>query len=136
MIAEMVGKTVISAVITHIVKWIANLNRAGNARKQQSEECLQRVIIAVRKTAVYCRYLDNGNNPDYVRESDISCEWTALALELEKLKLTALAKKCRVKGWYWEDQGRFDEVFLKEAQVSFEHIEKSATILLNAISKS
>ena len=89
-----------------------------------------KVILAVRKTVVYCRSLDEGNDIDHEKETDISVEWTSLAMELDRLKL---AKKCRVKGWYWKDQGRFDEAFPTKAQINFGQIERMATQLLSDI---
>ncbi|MCW8886199.1 MAG: hypothetical protein OQK12_13260 [Motiliproteus sp.] len=133
MIESVAGKAAVSALATHIVRWIANLGRAGDYRKEQSRQCLERVILAVRKTAVYCRSLDQGKPVSHDKEAEIAIEWTQLALELERLKLDKLAKKCRVSGWYWEDQGRFDEEFLRKAQVSFNHIETLASRLLKSI---
>jgi hypothetical protein len=70
---------------------------------------------------------------DYAREPEISIEWTDLSFELDNLGLKALAKKCRVKGWYWETQGRFDSAFLAKAQVSFAEVENAARRLLSDI---
>ncbi|MEH6625931.1 MAG: hypothetical protein V7739_05765 [Motiliproteus sp.] len=132
---ETTGKAAVSALTTHIIKWISNLGRAGNSRKEESRICLEKVILAVRKTSIYCRSLDQGQATNYDKEAEIALDWTRLALELDRLKLDKLAKKCRVNGWYWEDQGRFDEDFLRKAQVGFDHIEKLATLLLQKINK-
>lgn len=132
-IVETVGAGVVSALTTHIIKWVTNLKRAGDLRKNESRPSLERVILAVRKTSIYCRSLEDGQPKNYQTESEISVEWSSLGMELEKLKLTALSKKCRVKGWYWEDQGRFDSEFLNEAQVSFEQVERLATQLLREL---
>lgn len=133
MVAEAIGGAVVSALTTHLLKWVANLRRAGNSRKVESRESLERVILAVRKTSIYCSSLEDGGEKNYNIETEISMEWTQLAMELERLGLCALAKKCRVKGWYWEDKGRFDEQFLEKAQVSFNQVESLATQLLREI---
>lgn len=133
MIQEVATKAAVSALTTHIIKWVTNLGRAGDSRKLESRVCLERVILAVRKTAIYCRSLDSGQDINYQTEAEISMEWTSLAIELDRLKLQKLAKKCRVKGWYWENQGRFDEEFLSKAQISFETVERIAAQLLSEI---
>ena len=133
MLVEAVGGGVVSALTTHLLKWVTNLRRAGENRKNESRDSLKRVILTVRKTSVYCRALDEGQPKNYDKEAEISAQWTGLAMELDRLKLEKLAKKCRVKGWYWEDQGRFDSEFLKHAQVSFKQVEDLATQLLKEI---
>lgn len=133
MISEVVGGAAVSGLTTHLLKWISNLKRAGRRRKLESRACLERVVLAVRKTSIYCRSLDEGQSVNHHIEAEISMEWTSLAFELDRLKLTNLAKKCRVKGWYWENQGRFDAVFLSKAQISFEHVERQAYQLLREI---
>ncbi len=133
MIKEVLGKAAISAFMTHIERWISNLKRAGKKRKQESQACLKRVILAVRKTAVYCRSLKEGRNINYDKETEIAMEWTRLGIELEQLKLTNLAKKCRVKGWYWENHFRYDKDFLSKAQISFEQVERQASKLLREL---
>lgn len=136
MIIEAVGAGAVSALTTHILKWVSNLSRAGNDRKNESRASLKKVILAVRNTSIYCRALDEGLSKDYQKETEISVEWTNLAMELERLKLYELAKKCRVKGWYWEDQGRFDQDFLEKAQINFAQVERLASKLLREINKN
>ncbi len=133
MIVEAVGGAAVSALTTHILKWITNLSRAGKERKKESRACLKKVILAVRKTSIYCRALDEGQQINYAKEEEISIEWTELALELDRLKLNKLAKKCRVKGWYWQNQGRFDQAFLEKAQISFSQVERLANQLIREI---
>ena len=133
MATEIVGKAAVSSLTTHIIKWVANLGRAGENRKNESRACLEKVILAVIKTRLYCSALDAGQPVDYAKESEIAIEWRTLSMELERLKLLKLAKKCKVKSWYWEDQGRLDADFLKQAQVGFEQVEKTASLLLKQI---
>ncbi|MCJ8321280.1 MAG: hypothetical protein MJK12_16695 [Colwellia sp.] len=133
MVTEIVGKAAVSSVTTHIIKWVANLGRAGDLRKNESRACLEKVILAVIKTKAYCSSLDDGEQIDHAKESEIAVEWRSLSMELERLKLLKLAKKCKVKSWYWEDQGRFDAEFLQKAQVGFEQVERTASLLLRDI---
>jgi len=133
LIVEAVGGAAVSALTTHILKWIANLRRAGDERKNESRACLVKVVLAVRKTSIYCHALDEGQQENYAKEEEISLEWTKLALELDGLKLHKLAKKCRVKGWYWENQGRFDQVFLEKSQITFTQVESLANQLIHEI---
>ena len=76
---------------------MSNLRRAGDDRKNESRASLEKVILAVRKTSIYYRALDEGQDKNYEKESEISSEWTSLAMELDRLKLYKLSKKCRVK---------------------------------------
>lgn len=135
MIQETVTGSTISALIGHLVRWVTNLGRAGAARKRESRESLKQVVLAVRKTAVYGRSLDAGTTRNFDREAEIAMEWTALAIELERLGLGKLAKKCRVTGWYWENQERFDAGFLERAQVGLDQVERLALALLAEIDR-
>lgn len=133
MIEEIIAEVTLSALANHILKWFTNLRRAGPQRKLESRACLEKVILAVRKTAVYCRALDEGHPKSYDKETEIAQEWTGLSLELERLRIQKLAKKCHVKGRYWENPNNFDDKFLSEAQISFEQIEIAAYALLRGI---
>lgn len=135
MIQETAARTAIASLAGHLVRWVTNLGRAGARRKLQSRASLERVLLAVRKTAVYRRSLDDGADKNYDREADIAMEWTALALELERLGLAKLAKKCRVMGWYWENPGRFDSDFLDQAGVRFDQVERLAVQLMSDMGK-
>lgn len=126
MITDIAARTAVSSLTGHLLRWISNLSRAGKQRKLESRASLKRVLLAVRKTAVYRRSLDEGAAKNYERESDIAMEWTALAVELEQLGLAKLAKKCRVMGWHWEQPGRFDADFLHKAGVRFDEVERLA----------
>ena len=132
-VTEIIGKAAVSSLTTHIIKWVANLGRAGDNRKNESRACLEKVILAVIKTRSYCSSLDKGQPVDYAKEAEISQDWRSLSMELERLKLLKLAKKCKVKSWYWEDQGHLDAEFLQQAQVGFEQVEKTASLLLREI---
>ena len=135
MIQETVTRSAIAALIGHLARWVANLDRAGAARKRESRESLKQVVLAVRKTAVYGRSLDAGEARNFDREAEIAMQWTALAIELERLGLGKLAKKCRVTGWYWENQARFDAEFLERAQVRLDQVERLALALLADIER-
>ncbi len=135
MIQETVTRSAISALISHLLRWITNLDRAGAARKRESRESLKQVVLAVRKTAVYGRSLDSGARRHFDREAEIAMQWTALAIELEGLGLRKLAKKCRVTGWYWENPQRFDADFLERAQVRLDQVERLAVALLADIDR-
>lgn len=133
MIQETAARSAIASLTGHLVRWVANLGRAGRQRKLESRASLERVLLAVRKTAVYRRSLDEGAPKNYDRESEIAMQWTALALELDRLGLDKLAKKCRVMGWYWENPDRFDSDFLAQAGVRFDQVERLAVQLMAGI---
>ena len=133
MIQDIATRSAIASLTGHLLRWVSNLGRAGAQRKLESRASLERVLLALRKTAVYRRSLDEGVGKNYDREAEIATEWTALALELERLGLAKLAKKCRVMGWFWENPERFDAEFLERAEIGFVQVERAATQLLKNI---
>ncbi len=120
-----VTPSVFGGMLKHIGKWLSNLKRAKKRRKDQSLIAIEKVILATRKTMVYCRSLDRGiSNLDM--ESEISMLWTELSFELDKLKLLKLAKRCQIKGRYWADPSQFNSEFLTQADISLEAVEQLA----------
>jgi len=101
-------------VLTHVKRWISNLNRAGKERKAESRKALRSVILAVRETEVYVRHIKEGGRKSIRTERDLSLRWTELSFELEDIGLAKLSTRCRVTGKYWADPGKFDKSFLDE----------------------
>ena len=114
------------ALLSHIKKWLSNLSRASDARKQESKTALREVIKAVRQTTVYVRGLNGGEKKSVRREGELSLLWTELSFRLEDLGLHKLAKRCRIKGVYWADPGALDKDFLHKADVRLSDIERLA----------
>ena len=78
------------ALLSHIKKWLSNLSRASDARKQESKAALREVIKAVRQTTVYVRGLNEGEKKSVHREGELSLLWTELSFRLEDLGLHKL----------------------------------------------
>lgn len=124
MIDPITSKSV-SELLKHVLRWLYNLKGAGDARKNQSFDALNKVIIAVRRTTVYSRAREVGGvNLDV--EADLAVLWTELGFELQRLGITKLAKKCDVKGRYWAAPESFSREWLEQAEVSLEAVEKLA----------
>jgi len=111
-------------VLTHVKRWISNLNRAGKERKAESRKALRSVILAVRETEVYVRHIKEGGRKSIKTERDLSLRWTELSFELEDIGLAKLATRCRVTGKYWADPGKFDKSFLDELADKLHKIEQ------------
>lgn len=120
-------------ILTHVKKWVSNLLRAGEKRKQQSRQALRSVIRAVRETEIYVRHLKEGGEKSIDSERELSFRWTDLSFALEDLALDALAKRCRIKGQYWADPSRFDREFLDKAGTKLSEVERVARLALNQI---
>lgn len=122
-------------LLSHLKKWLSNLSRAGEARKQASKQALREVIKAVRETTVYMRSPREGGDKSIDRERQLSLLWTELAFQLEDLGLHKLAKRCHITGQYWADPESLDEDFLKEAGARLTDIERLAHTSLNSLKK-
>jgi hypothetical protein len=120
-------------LLTHVKKWVTNLLRAGQQRKEQSKDALRNVIRAVRETEIYVRHLNEGGKKSIDTERELSLRWTNLSFSLEDLKIETLAKRCRIKGQYWADPSRFDREFLDKAGTKLSEVEKVALLALKQI---
>lgn len=122
---EPIITSAISAVIKHVITWLTNLRRAGDARKHESLEAINQVITAARRTNVYNRARETGN-PDPRIEAELAVIWTELGFELQRLGLIKLAKRCDVTGRYWSSPTSFSKEWLDQADVGLEAVEKLA----------
>ncbi|MCU7919228.1 MAG: hypothetical protein KZQ95_12855 [Candidatus Thiodiazotropha sp. (ex Epidulcina cf. delphinae)] len=120
-------------LLTHVKKWVSNLLRAGQARKEQSRDALRSVIRAVRETEIYVRHLNEGGEKSIDTERQLSFRWTDLSFALEDLALDGLAKRCRIKGQYWADPSRFDREFLDKAGTKLSEVERVTLLALKQI---
>ena len=121
------------ALLRHAGRWLANLRRAGQRRRQESREALRAVIKAARRTRTYVRHLKRHRRADAKIEADLAELWTTLGFRLQDLGLGSLAKRCDIKGRFWADPAQFDPQFLARADVSLERIERLARELLAEI---
>lgn len=119
----------IKELATHFIRWLANLNRANEARQKQSLRAVSSVVTLVRKSSAYSRGLKRGKQ-DFNTEADLAAQWSVLSFELAELKLNALAKKCDLKSRYWADPAQFTPEFLAQADISFESVERLARNLV------
>lgn len=122
-------------LFSHLIKWLANLRRARQKRKQESIAALRDVIKVIRRTSVYLRSAQETNKRSNREELELSLQWTDLGFKLEDLGLTKLAKRCEIRGAQWADPSRYDGEFIKKADVSLESIEKLARMTLNEITR-
>lgn len=120
-------------LFSHLIKWLSNLRRARQKRKQESIAALRDVIKVIRRTTVYLRGAQQNNRRSDQEELELSLQWTELGFKLEDLGLTKLAKRCEIRGAQWADPSRYDEEFIRKADVSLESIEKLAWTTLNEI---
>ncbi|MBZ2167378.1 hypothetical protein [Marinobacter sp. F4216] len=122
-------------LIKHLRQWLANLNRAGEQRKQQSVEAVRSVIVASRSTASYLRQVRETGKPSHDTEAKLSEQWTRLGFELRDLGLIKLAKRCDISGRYWADASQLEPDFIEKADISLERMEQLARSLEAEISR-
>ncbi len=126
MSTETLSAIAIAKVIgTHVATWLRNLSRAKSNRQQESLQAVNKVIQTLRMTQAYSRGLQEGQK-NHTTEGAIAVQWTELGQELERLGLTALAKKCEVAGRYWADPSQLDAEFLRQAKTDLASVEKLA----------
>ena len=132
---EKVSAGLLWEVFKHLRSWLANLSRAGEARKRESVNALREVITAARETAVYMRRMQDTGARDHATEARLARLWTELGFALEDLGMGKLAKRCHVTGRQWADPSFYDEEFLKRADVSLERMEGLAREILREVKR-
>lgn len=113
------------AIAGHVGRWLANLRRAGDARRQQSLRAVNAAVSLLRQTQAYARGLKAGKQ-DFNMESRLAGSWADLSFELAQLKLPALAKKCDLMSRFWADPAAFPPAFLADADIGFAAVERLA----------
>ncbi len=131
-----VSPTLLWDIFKHVRAWLANLNRAGEARKQQSVKALREVVTASRETAVYMRQMQDTGTRDHATERRLSVLWTELGFALRDLGIDKLAKRCQITGKDWARPGHYDKEFLSKADISLERMEHLALEILHQIERS
>jgi len=117
-------------LLRHLRQWLANLRRAGEARRRESVAALRAVIVAARGTRVYLRELADNGRRNHAREAELVETWTRLGFVLRDLGLGKLAKRCDLSGRYWSDPAQFDDDFLERADIGLERMERMARQLV------
>jgi len=125
--------SLLKELFRHLGSWLANLKRAGAARKRESIDALRAVVIAARHTQVYLRDLHDNEQQDHREEARLAGTWTELGFRLTDLGLARLAKRCDISGRYWADPERFDDGFLHKADIGLERMEQLARQLIAEI---
>ena len=120
----------------HLKTWLGNLQRASDARKRESIDALRAVVVAARHTQVYLRRLRDTAKPDHAEEGRLAGMWTELGFRLADLGLAKLAKRCDISGRYWSDPQRFDDDFLRKADVGLERMEQLARQMIAEVGSS
>lgn len=120
-------------IFRHVRAWLANLNRAGQARKIESVKALREVVTASRETAVYIRQMHDTGKRDHGTERHLTVSWTRLGFALRDLGIEKLAKRCQIAGKDWSMPGHYDKDFLDKADISLDRMEQLAREILHQI---
>ena len=131
-----VSDSLLWELFRHLKTWLGNLQRASDARKRESIDALRAVVVAARHTQVYLRRLRDTAKPDHAEESRLAGMWTELGFRLADLGLAKLAKRCDISGRYWSDPQRFDDDFLRKADVGLERMEHLARQMIAEVGSS
>ncbi len=123
-------------IFKHVRSWLANLDRAGESRKQQSIQALRGVITAARETAVYLRQIKDTGKHNHKTEAHLAVLWTELGFALEDLDIKKLAKRCQIKGKQWSNPEHYDTEFIHKADISLERMEQLARQILHTVNNS
>ena len=122
-------------IISHVKKWVTNLMRAKEIRKQESKDALRTVMKAAHETWLYLRTLREGGTKTIEKEGDLSSLWTELSFKLDDIGLKSLSERCSLMGRYWADPALFDDESLNTAQDRLFDIERIAQEGLDQIEK-
>lgn len=122
-------------ILKHARSWLANLDRAGKERKEQSVKAVRGVITASRETSVYIRQMKETGNRSHDTEARLSVLWTELSFSLQDIGINKLAKRCQIKGKHWADPNHYDQDFLQKADISLDKMEKLANEILIQINR-
>lgn len=132
---ESISPRLLWDIFKHVRSWLANLNRAGQQRKQQSVTALRNVILAARETSVYLRQVRQTGQADHASERELATLWTRLGFELDDLGLNKLARRCHISGKHWAEPDFFDAGFLDKADISLDTMETLAKQILFNLNK-
>lgn len=122
-------------ILKHARSWLANLDRAGKERKEQSIRAVRDVITASRETAVYIRQMKDTGTRNHETEARLSVLWTELGFALQDIGIHKLAKRCQINGKHWAEPEHYDQDFLQKADVSLDRMEKLAHEILVQINR-
>lgn len=122
-------------ILKHARSWLANLDRAGKERKEQSIRAVRDVITASRETAVYIRRMKETGSRCHDAEARLSVLWTELGFALQDIGINKLAKRCQIKGKHWANPNYYDQDFLQKADISLDKMEKLANEILAQINR-
>lgn len=132
---DALSSKVLGELFNHGTRWLSNLRRANDKRKQASVQALRKVITASRETAVYVRQLNDIGKRDHNTEKHLSLLWTELGFALEDLGIQKLAKRCQIKGKHWSNPEHYDKEFLDKADVNLDKMERIARTVLAEINR-
>ena len=109
-----IGVGELLTIITHLKKWVTNLLRAKKARKDESKDALEAVILAIRETQIYLRDLrERGKKAKSIKtEKHLSLFWTKLSFSAGSIHLEKLAESCNTLGKYWADSADLSKELL------------------------
>lgn len=127
---EVVTSVSLWELVKHASRWVTNLKRAGNQRKQESVYALRQVILAAQRTSVYLRQLKDTKERNHHQEMELSELWAKLGFHLEDIGLEDLAQRCRIMGKYWTDPENMDTAVLQKADVGLVRMEELANEVL------
>ncbi|HEX6592408.1 MAG TPA: hypothetical protein VF050_10455 [Moraxellaceae bacterium] len=127
------GADELKTLLTHVVRWLANLGRANDERKKASITAVREVILVARRTATYLRHVEQTGQQDVKQEQDLAERWTRLGFAMQDLGLGKLAKRCDIRGRAWADPAQFTPEFIEKADVSLDSIERLATAAINDV---
>ena len=127
---RLISDILLRELFRHLGAWLANLSRAGQARKRESIEALRAVVVAARHTQAYLRQLRDRKAQDHAEEARLAGMWTELGFRLGDLGLGKLAKRCDINGRYWADPDQFDAEFMQKADAGLKRMEQLARQLI------
>jgi len=130
---EFVSAISLWELIKHTSRWVSNLKRAKDDRKQASVDALRKVILASQKTAIYLRQINETGQKSHEKEAELAQLWTELSFALDDLKVHKLAKRCLINGKKWAHPESMDKAFLSKADASLARVEQLANQLLASL---
>src|SRR5262245_39571884 len=100
----------VAALGKNVIDWLRGVPKSSDERKRQCIAAIERVIVAARRTQRYCTEKSAGRK-NANTEAKLATLWTTIGLDLRRLGVPTLAKRCDLKGCYWSGENPLGDDF-------------------------
>jgi hypothetical protein len=98
--------------------------------EEKRKEALVAVSMASNQTHGYIKASHQGAARSIQREHELASLWHTCSIKLKDFD-SDVAQRCRLKGEYWKEPGRWTDEEINQTRIGLERVSKEAEYLLN-----